>query len=579
VPSTKAQEAASDQVQTGRVTKKTSPSKAATPAKKASPAKVAKTATPAKKAASAKSSPATVKKAGTPKQVAKSQTQAPDNAAADARSMSNDAYVFAGYVGSKSHNIIEKLETFTSINPGELAVCYGRLLDSKADLDGNVRKTDSERIRELRPIYRKVKKLLRSLVGDGLDECLKNGVSRSAFFRAIRSGLRRAGTSQDGDVPRDSFPMIRLQDAVGPRQYPADFDPEIVGTDEFIRKLREDRAKRVAAGRVTKPSGRRAVSRSKSPTKDFEQYLNERDEYIKEFREQRAARVVAGRVTKPSSRAASRSKSPAKSPAKRERASSMSRPVRSLSESPAKAPARRVSKSPAPIEARQTRPKSPSKAVDAQPTEANEKRSRSKSPAKAPARRTSKSPAPIANPKTRSKSPAKAATAQTTPAPLEVAKTRSRSPAKATVEDVLEDQSESTGRKKSPAKRAASVSGRSPSPAKKSRAASPAKETPVSTSTRARSKSPIKRASPQKASGAAQPYNRPHPKHSDRGIVISPTNPQMIETLGKPNPFHETLPAPEVWHMRMPPYFPFGETPYMEREISRQIDEDLNRGE
>jgi hypothetical protein len=53
----------------------------------------------------------------------------------------------------------------------------------------------------------------------------------------------------------------------------------------------------------------------------------------------------------------------------------------------------------------------------------------------------------------------------------------------------------------------------------------------------------------------------------------------MIETIGKPNPFHETLPAPEVWHMRMPPYFPFGETPYMEREISRQIDEDLNRGE
>jgi hypothetical protein len=52
----------------------------------------------------------------------------------------------------------------------------------------------------------------------------------------------------------------------------------------------------------------------------------------------------------------------------------------------------------------------------------------------------------------------------------------------------------------------------------------------------------------------------------------------MIESLNKPNPFHETLPAPEIWHRRMPPYFPFGETPFMEREISRQIEEDLARG-
>ena len=53
-PSAKAQEATDDRVQTGRVTKKTSPSKAATPAKKASPAKAAtKKASPAKaKAAS-----------------------------------------------------------------------------------------------------------------------------------------------------------------------------------------------------------------------------------------------------------------------------------------------------------------------------------------------------------------------------------------------------------------------------------------------------------------------------------------------------------------------------------------------
>ena len=52
----------------------------------------------------------------------------------------------------------------------------------------------------------------------------------------------------------------------------------------------------------------------------------------------------------------------------------------------------------------------------------------------------------------------------------------------------------------------------------------------------------------------------------------------MVEELGKRNPFHETLPAPEVWHRNMPPYFPFGETPFMEQEISRQIDEDLRRG-
>jgi hypothetical protein len=556
VPSTKAQEAAEDHVQSGRVTKKSSPSKAktsarkATSVKKASPAKATKTATPAKKATSAKSSPATAKKAGTPKKASKSQAQALDNDAADAQALPDNGYAisdFAWYVSSESHNIIEKLESFPSIAPVELALCYGRLLETKAELDGNARKTDSEKMRELRPIYRKLKKLLRNLVGDGVDECLKNGIGRVAFSKAISVGLGRAGIASKGvDVPRDSFPMIRMEDAVGPkpRTIPADFEQELRETDELLQELRKERAERVAAGRVTKPA----------------------------------------------SRAASRSKSPAKSPAKRERTSSMSRPVRSRSQSPAKAPARRVSKSPAPIEARRTRSMSPSKTVDALPTEVNEKRSRSKSPAKAPARRGSKSPAPIVNPKTRSKSPAKAAIAQTTsasrrksndsPAPIEVAKTRSRSPAKADTSKsaYTVDQDESSGKKKSPAKRAASVSGRSPSPAKRSRAASPAKETPAPTSARARSKSPIKKASPQKSSATARPYNRPHPSHSDRGIIISPTNPQMIESLGKPNPFHETLPAPETWHRRMPPNFPFGETPYMEREISRQIDEDLNRG-
>lgn len=51
----------------------------------------------------------------------------------------------------------------------------------------------------------------------------------------------------------------------------------------------------------------------------------------------------------------------------------------------------------------------------------------------------------------------------------------------------------------------------------------------------------------------------------------------MIAALNKRNPFHETLPAPEVWHRRMAPYFTFGETPYMQRLASDQIQEDLDR--
>jgi hypothetical protein len=38
------------------------------------------------------------------------------------------------------------------------------------------------------------------------------------------------------------------------------------------------------------------------------------------------------------------------------------------------------------------------------------------------------------------------------------------------------------------------------------------------------------------------------------------------------------MPGPEVWHRRMPNFLPFGETPFMEREMSRQISEDLSRG-
>ncbi|KAI7598632.1 hypothetical protein KC319_g2947 [Hortaea werneckii] len=67
------------------------------------------------------------------------------------------------------------------------------------------------------------------------------------------------------------------------------------------------------------------------------------------------------------------------------------------------------------------------------------------------------------------------------------------------------------------------------------------------------------------------------PSAQDRGPVHSSTNPQFIphDPKQRPNPFFETMPAPEIWHQRMPAFFPFGETPYLERVKSRQIEEDL----
>ncbi|KAI7240012.1 hypothetical protein KC330_g1507 [Hortaea werneckii] len=67
------------------------------------------------------------------------------------------------------------------------------------------------------------------------------------------------------------------------------------------------------------------------------------------------------------------------------------------------------------------------------------------------------------------------------------------------------------------------------------------------------------------------------PSGKDRGPVHSSTNPQFIpnDPKGRPNPFFETMPAAEVWHQRMPAFFPFGETPYLERVKSQQIEEDL----
>jgi hypothetical protein len=71
------------------------------------------------------------------------------------------------------------------------------------------------------------------------------------------------------------------------------------------------------------------------------------------------------------------------------------------------------------------------------------------------------------------------------------------------------------------------------------------------------------------------------PSAPGRGAVRSATNPEYItfgKAKSKKNPFFETMPAPEVWHRRMPPFFPFGETPFMERVMSKQINDDLSKG-
>ena len=68
------------------------------------------------------------------------------------------------------------------------------------------------------------------------------------------------------------------------------------------------------------------------------------------------------------------------------------------------------------------------------------------------------------------------------------------------------------------------------------------------------------------------------PSAPGRGAAHSVTNPEVIPKTNKFNPFFETMPAPEQWHRNMPPYFPFGETPFMQQEMSRQISEDLARG-
>lgn len=122
---------------------------------------------------------------------------------------------------------------------------------------------------------------------------------------------------------------------------------------------------------------------------------------------------------------------------------------------------------------------------------------------------------------------------------------------------------------------------RTPSPSKvrnTSRPASPAKP-----HTHVRPKSPATQPSVrQPALGHPDAF----PREPGRGILVSSQNPKkiMIKRDGKKaveedNPFHETMPAPEVWHRRMPPVFPFGETPFMARVVSDQINADLSRSE
>lgn len=44
------------------------------------------------------------------------------------------------------------------------------------------------------------------------------------------------------------------------------------------------------------------------------------------------------------------------------------------------------------------------------------------------------------------------------------------------------------------------------------------------------------------------------------------------------DPWAETLPRAEVWHRNMPNWFPFAETPFIEREMSKQISKDIGEG-
>lgn len=93
-------------------------------------------------------------------------------------------------------------------------------------------------------------------------------------------------------------------------------------------------------------------------------------------------------------------------------------------------------------------------------------------------------------------------------------------------------------------------------------------------------RSPVKQSAESKTSTSV---TKATPKEPGRGTCLSSQNPEFVEierdgkTTSQSNPFFETMPAPEVWHRRMPPVFPFGETPYMEKVVSDQINADLSR--
>ncbi|KAK5162978.1 uncharacterized protein LTR77_011033 [Saxophila tyrrhenica] len=133
--------------------------------------------------------------------------------------------------------------------------------------------------------------------------------------------------------------------------------------------------------------------------------------------------------------------------------------------------------------------------------------------------------------------------------------------------------------KRVPAKRKAADS--LPSPLKKmartpSRGNSPTKRSPTKSS-------PPKAKGKRKAATTSEPpplVREGESSAPNRGPIHSSTNPQFVRGIdNKRNPFFESMPAPEVWHRRMPPYFPFGETPYMEQVMSNQISADLAKGE
>lgn len=140
--------------------------------------------------------------------------------------------------------------------------------------------------------------------------------------------------------------------------------------------------------------------------------------------------------------------------------------------------------------------------------------------------------------------------------------TPKRSPTKRKASNDLASPSRTKNRSRSPAKRQASAG-----------PASPNRKTSTTQSSGSRQ--------PSRTTEDVTPLAAGQPSAPNRGPIHSVTNPEFIpdSKAVKKNPFFETMPGPEVWHRRMHRFFPFGETPYMEREMSRQINEDLARGE